>query len=348
MRFSSNFVCKFQEVKSHFASCETLDIVWFQNKVFFLSKKNNVYLLWGFDAENENIPEVQTGVSIYAELFLKLPSNKKGVDVIEIDVIEDIVTISVNQYRISTTNRIFDPQVIKMILANLNQPKTLPVNELRWLLGISRFYKDSQIDIIDDLAFCNTPDGLYIKKLSEKCNLSCSFNATVLARLLSDELEYVNIGTIIISQFKKGGILASQLYKAHNQFVGDYKFIMKQKAKIRITLNLFEYKEILKILKDGIPHIDLQNNTLCIKTKNDEFMELHLDNNCKVDIAESKDFNRLVALTDIAYKLSLNSRRILRLISNEKFGVTIFINYILNVIKFSSTSYLLMSRQEEL
>ena len=136
MNLNCSFVCSFQEVRSFFALCDTLDLVVTDTQFLMLSRRSGMHMMWPFDASirhsNDEDKDVLHGVTISSELLLKLPSMKKVTDVVRVTMYTDLVEIQVNDYKISSPSQLFDRRNANAVINSLTQPHAVNLYELFW------------------------------------------------------------------------------------------------------------------------------------------------------------------------------------------------------------------------
>lgn len=352
MSVQCEFVCNFQDLKSFFSKNIQLDIVIKESEVMLLSSYNGIYSACSFNATVNITDEdalggfsITRGSSIMTELLYKIPSNKNNIDIFIVEFINDTVYITINKYKIQIGAMVFDRTNILNIIENIKKGSSLSVKDFRWVHLMSRQYKDSYMHIVDNYVLCKTSDGIYAQIISDDISSSrYSFPSSILTKAYNYEILSVTLGNVLTIELDNNKFLLTKVFISNNILKDDIDFALKSKYKVSINLNLEKHKSLIRSIKNSQVSLNVGESSITILSDYYEELKFFLEDNISVNIKESKDFNKLMDISDEVNKIQIKSITILKMISNEIRGVTIYIGGLHALISFRNGRYLLMPR----
>jgi hypothetical protein len=207
---------------------------------------------------------------------------------------------------------------------------------VNWILGVSKLYRNNNLQVYNNLIFLDTEDGIFYTVLENDLQRKFSFVPSLLNRskpdteiFLSDKME------IRTGNFRT----FSALYKISQAAADTIVYARQQKAQMKVTMSLYPEKLVIKGLRAAEFETKLSDKRVTVTTKDNENLSLPY---LKMDMdTASSDFTKFTAMSELLSDIKIKGFPVHYLIANEK-EVTMFITPYANIMKLNKNGFLIL------
>ena len=336
MRINISTLLSFKKFRSWFRGSTEFNIIVNDNSFTVMCHKGGITHVTTIPAEVETEFPLPLGFSFYSTLLLNLPSKNKELDELSIIISQTNVAINLNGQVVNVLFTLYNPGAMANFGDESGVQVRINLKELSWILAVSRFYRTDNLQICGNLVYLDTEDGTYYSKLENPPDKNFSFVPALLNRanpetevILSSKLE------IKSESFRT----FSSLYKISSTISETLEYARKQKAHIKVTMNLSSHKAVIKSLRAADFITSFTDKRVIITTKENEVLSLPYDS-METDI-KTNDFTKFSEMSDLVNSIKLKGYPVHQILANEK-KVMLFVTQYANILKFGNNSFLLL------